>query len=398
VSSDGSLADGASSNASISASGRFVAFQSDATNLVPGDTNANSDIFLRDRTKGTTTRESVGSFGTQGVGDNQNPALSLSGRWLAFDSDAFDLVAGDDNGLRDVFWHDCKQGTTTLVSRASDGTQSDGDSESPSISANGRLVAFESGATTLVPGDTNGHLDVFVHDVKTGTTTRVSVSSAGIEGNGDSTAAVISANGRWVAFESDATNLDDFDVNAFTDVYVHDLVKGTTSLASLNADMVVGNDSSFARSISPNGRYLVFDSQATNLVFTDTNGVRDVFLRDLKTTVNQMVSLTANLDQGDGSSLRGSVSANGRRIAFSSNATNMVANDGNAASDVFLHDLKFNATNRASFPFAGGDADAGSTVPVVSANGRWVAFQSTATNLVEGDSNGVRDVFVRDMK
>jgi Tol biopolymer transport system component len=161
---------------------------------------------------------------------------------------------------------------------------------------------------------------------------------------------------------------------------------------------VGGDDSSFARSISPNGRYLVFDSQATNLVVSDNNGVRDVFLRDLKTSLNQIVSITANLDQGDASSMRGSVSANGRRIAFSSNATNMVANDGNAASDVFLHDLKFNATNRASFPFAGGDADAGSTVAAVSANGRWVAFQSTATNLVEGDSNGVRDVFVRDMK
>jgi Tol biopolymer transport system component len=398
VSSDGALADGASSNASISASGRWIAFQSDATNLVPGDTNANSDIFLRDRSKGTTTRESVGSFGTQGVGDNQNPSLSLNGRFLAFDSDAFDLVAGDDNGLRDVFWHDCTKGTTTLVSVASDGTQSNGTSQLPSISANGSLVAFESDATTLVAGDTNGHRDVFVRDLKHGTVTRVSVSTAGDEGDGDSSSAVISGNGRFVAFESDAGNLDDFDTNAFTDVFVHDLKTGTTVLASKNADFVAGDDSSFARSLSTNGRYLVLDSLATNLVVTDTNGLRDVFLRDLKLGANQKASLAPGDIEGDGSSMRGTVSANGKRIAFSTNAANLFSNDTDGVSDVVLRDLKFGATNPASVPFAVHDPDAGSSQPVLSANGRWVAFQSSATNLVEGDSNGVRDVFVRDMK
>ncbi len=193
---------------SISADGRFVVFQSDATNLVAGDTNGASDVFVHDRQTGTTTRVSVDSAGHEATGlypASGDPAISADGRFVAFDSNATNLVAGDTNSAYDIFVHDRQTGTTTRVSVDSAGNQANG--YDPSLSADGRFVAFTSGASNLVAGDTNGASDVFVHDRQTGTTTRVSVDSAGWQAYSFSHLPSISADGRFVAFASNATNL-----------------------------------------------------------------------------------------------------------------------------------------------------------------------------------------------
>jgi len=220
VASDGTQGNDNSWDPSISADGRYVAFFSHASNLVPGDTNGKADVFVHDRVTGQTTRVSVASDGTEGNGYSWFPSISADGRYVAFESIASNLVPGDTNGVSDVFVHDRLTGQTTRVSVASDGTQGHSASDHPSISADGRYVAFESFASNLVPGDTNGKRDVFVHDRLTGQTARVSVASDGTQGNGDSIYPSISADGRYVAFVSGASNLVPGDANGNIDVFI----------------------------------------------------------------------------------------------------------------------------------------------------------------------------------
>ena len=211
------------SYASISPDGRFVAFESPASNLVPGDTNSSLDIFVRDTLTNTTTRVSVDSAGNQGLGHSASPSISADGRFVAFYSDATNLVPGDTNNAKDIFVRDTLTNTTSRVSVDSAGNQANEDSENGSISADGRFVAFDSFATNLVPGDnTNNANDIFVRDTLTNTTTRVSVDSAGNQGNSGSYSASISADGRRVAFDSYSSNLVPGDTNNTLDLFVSD--------------------------------------------------------------------------------------------------------------------------------------------------------------------------------
>src|SRR6266568_3840112 len=263
---------------SLSAKGRVVAFASGATNLVAGDTNAATDIFVHDLTTGQTVRVAVDSAGVQGNDSSFVPSLSANGRVVAFASDATTLVTGDTNGNRDVFVHDLTTGQTVRVSVDSAGVQGNDTSSDPSLSANGRVVAFQSFATNLVAGDTNGAGDVFVHDRRTEQTVRVSVDSAGVQGNSSSFDPSLSANGRWVAFQSFATNLVAGDTNGDRDIFVHDLTTGETVRVSVNSAGIQGNSESFFASISAKGRVVAFTSDASNLVAEDTNGDSDVFV------------------------------------------------------------------------------------------------------------------------
>jgi len=199
-----------------------VAFYSDSDNLVPDDTNDQRDIFVHDRGTGQTTRVSVDSSGAQGNNNSEYPAISADGRFVAFMSLATNLVAGDTNGVMDVFVHDRGTGQTTRVSVASGGAQGNGTSAVPAISADGRFVAFYSYANNLVPGDTNRRSDVFIHDRGTGQTTRVSVASGEAQANDSSEYPAISADGRFVAFESYADNLVAGDTNGVDDIFVRD--------------------------------------------------------------------------------------------------------------------------------------------------------------------------------
>ncbi len=241
VDSAGGQADGSSAFPQISADGRFVVFSSEATNLVSEDTNSVLDVFVRDRESGETSRVSVAADGAQGDGWSYIPSISTDGRFIVFASGASNLVAGDLNGYEDVFVHDRQSGEISLVSVASDGTQGDFYSQLPTISSDGRFVAFESNASNLVAGDTNHTADVFVHDRQSGDTWMVSVSSGAAQGDDWSYDPYISSDGRTVVFTSDASNLVDDDINNTPDVFVHDLQTSQTQLVSLAGDGQLGN-------------------------------------------------------------------------------------------------------------------------------------------------------------
>jgi Tol biopolymer transport system component len=282
VASDGTEANDISWARSISGDGQYVAFISKASNLVAGDNNNRLDAFVHDRLTGETTRVSVASDGTRANRDSAGASISGDGRYVAFYSFATNLVARDTNDREDVFVHDRITGETTRVSVASDGTQGRSHSFKPSISGDGRYVAFYSRATNLVGGDTNGVEDIFVHDRVTGETTRVSVASDGTEGDSYSHhRPSISEDGRYVAFESSASNLVTDDSNGQRDVFVHDRLTAATTRVSVALDGTEGNNWSRRSSISADGRYVAFESWASNLVAGDTNGQRDVFLMPL---------------------------------------------------------------------------------------------------------------------
>ena len=328
-------ADGASFQSSISSDGRYVAFSSTSTALVPNDTNATYDIFVRDRQNDTLTRVSVDSMGNEGNGSSQEPHISDDGRYIAFLSAASNLVAGDTNALFDIFLHDTQLDQTSRVSVDSDGNEANGSNVRLSLSSNGRYVAFQSNASNLVAADTNAFGDVFVHDTQSGDTIRVSVDSNGIEGNGHSGNLVeISADGRYVVFSSDASNLVASDSNGVRDIFVHDTVNDTTERVSISSDADQANDDSFAPDISADGRYVVFASSASNLVEGDTNSADDIFVHDRQTGATTRI-VNASDVEADDDSARPQISDDGRYVTFDSVARNLVNNDSNMVGDIF---------------------------------------------------------------
>jgi Tol biopolymer transport system component len=396
LSSSGVESDDNSFLPSISADGRWVAFHSVGTNLVPGDTNGALDVFLRDRLTGQTTILSVSMNGSPGRGSSYLPSISADGSRVAFVSDSRILVPGDTNDAKDIFVRDVPSSTTLRASVDSAGNQGNGNCFRPSLSADGRWVAFASDATNLVPADTNGATDVFVHDLQTGITVRASVDSSGEQANGASRNPSISADGRFVAFESVATNLVSGDTNHVSDVFVHDLQTGSTDRVSLDS---AGAQALFASTnpcLSAGGRTVAFVT-ASPLVASDTNGLQDVYVRDLQTGALTRASTDSSGTRSNGDSSEPALSSDGRFVAFTSNATNLVANDTNGVSDVFLHDLLSGETRRISVDSTGTEADDSSAGAALSTGGLLVAFWSAATNLVANDANGVADVFVRDL-
>lgn len=393
----------------LSADGRFVVFSSDATNLVAGDTNGATDVFVRDLVAGTTERVSVATGGAQGNDGSRVGWMSPDGRFVVFTSLATNLVAGDTNGAQDVFLRDRQAGTTERISIATSGTQGNGNSGAGTpgnhISADGRFVLFESFASNLVAGDTNGFEDIFVRDRMAGTTVRANLAYNGAQSNSGSGSAAISADGRFVSFASSATNLvADPDVNSANDIFVRDLVAGNTERVSESSSGQQANAGSTSSSISGDGRYVAFFGSATNLVAGDTNGHTDVFVHDRLTGVTERVSVSSDGTQQNGdinntySNSRGAVqiSSDGRFVVFGSFASNLVPSDTNGAGDVFVHDRQSGATERVSLASNGaaGNGASGATV-AISADGLFVALASDATNLVAGDTNGLTDAFVR---
>jgi Tol biopolymer transport system component len=396
VASASTQANGHSVAPAISADGRVVAFYSDASNLVPDDTNGARDVFVRDRVAGTTTRVSVGAGGAQGNSHSFAPAVSADGRFVAFHSHASNLVAGDGNGVDDVFVHDRQGGSMARVSLATGGAEENAGSYAPALSADGRLVAFVSDASNLVAGDTNVGRDVFVHDRGSGTTTRVSVSTSGDQGNVGSTSAAISGDGRYVAFASFDTNLVADDTNDGSDIFVRDRQAGTTTRVNLYPGGIEGDGDSLRPSISADGSTVAFDSDAWNLVWGDTNDVFDVFVTGRESETSVRVSVDDAGTQGNGFSIRPALSADGRFVTFYSEASNLAPGDTNGFADVFVHDRQSGATNRISVDNAGAEGNGDSLRPALNADGRLFAFESDATNLVAGDGNRFTDVFVHD--
>lgn len=395
VSSSGGPADGRSFVPALSADGRVAAFYSDASNLVPGDTNGLRDVFVRDLQTGQTTRVSVSTSGVEANGDSFAPALSADGRYVAFASAASNLVDGDTNNVNDIFVRDRVAGTTTRVSVGLNGANANGGSDSPSISGDGRYVAFTSAASNLVPNDVNNQRDVFVYDRQTGTTVDASLDSTGHQANLDSFTPVLNGDGRYVAFTTFAALIPD-DQNESSDVYVRDLQAGTVSRVSEYTGHYEAEGDSLRPSISWDGRFVAFDSDAWNLVWGDSNDAVDVFVNDRVTSETTRVSVDDSGNQANGASFRPSISADGRYVAFYSDASNLVPGDQNGATDVFVYDRRSGAIRRVSVASGGLEANADSLRPAISSDGRLVAFESDASNLVPGDSNHFTDVFVHD--
>jgi Tol biopolymer transport system component len=325
----------------ISADGRFVAFTSAASNLVPGGVHGYFQIYARDHQSGTTELISVSTSGAPGNGGGDvTPAISSDGRFVAFTSPASDLVAGDANGVEDVFVRDRRMGTTELVSIDSASVQGNGASFFASISADGRYVAFQSIADNLVPGDTNHATDIFVRDRQTHSTERVSIDSIGRQGNDISEFASISADGRYVAFASLATNLVPGNAGTHQQIYVHDRRSGATTRVSESPLGLAADDDCGAvcLSMSADGRYVAYNSLADNLVQGDTNHTWDVFIRDRLRDVTERVSLSSGGAQGNNQSFGPALSIDGRYVAFISDASNLVVGDTNGNQDTFVRD------------------------------------------------------------
>jgi Tol biopolymer transport system component len=389
----------------LSRDARWVAFDSGADNLVPGDVEGHYDVFVHDRTTGATVRVSVDSNGVAANQDSEYSSISADGRFVAFASYADNLIAVDHNGAMDVFVHDRDpdgngifdegNGVTTRASERTGGGGGNDMSYWPSLSADGRLVAFTSFATNLVNGDQNLSADIFVRDLVAGTTTRVSVDSNGAEADGGSFAPALSRDGRFVAFQSDATNLVAGDTNGCSDVFVHDLTTGATVRASVSTAGVQGNRASSYPSICGDGSRIAFQSAAGNFSKIDQkNGSADVFLHDFVAGTTELVSVDSSGAAANDASFYPLISEDGKTVAFSSDATNLSANDADGAYDVFVRDLAAGTTTIVSQTAWLASAEA--LPSALSGDGRFVLFWSDSADLVPDDDNADYDLFLYD--
>lgn len=392
---DGTQGNKGSEDAALSGDGRYVAFESEASNLVANDTNSEDDIFVRDRQTGQTSRITVGPGGAQANGDSDDPDFSADGRFVAYDSMAGNLVAGDTNGVRDVFVYEMATGVTERVSLAADGSQASIPSSDASISGDGRYVAFESLAA-LVPQDSNNDYDVYLRDRQSKTTVLISAGITDAAANGPSGDPAISDDSKIVVFNSRATNLAPGNDGKYWQIFVRNLNTGTTIRISDAPGGGQGNGDSEDPAISGDGRFVAFTSEASNLVTGDTNGKEDVFVHDLQTGTTTRVSVGTGGGQGDGDSSDPAISADGRYVAFKSQATNLVPGDNNGVVDIFIRDRQTGTTTWVSVDPSGAQTNERSSNPAISADGRFVAFDSHASNLVANDTNAQEDVFVRD--
>ena len=386
----GLVANEASDSCRITRDGGLIVFESKASNLVSGDTNGVSDIFLYDRATSQIVLVSVSSSGTPATADCHFPSISDNGQLVTFHSDT-DFTSND--GIVDVWVRDLQLGTTVRVSTSSAGVPGNNNSYDASISGDGKRVAFTSLANNLVPGDSNGVEDVFVRDLASGATLEVTVDPNWIIGNAASWRPCISEDGNVVIFTSLASNLVPGITNGRQDVFVHYLDSDATERISVSSSGAEGNHNADYGDISEDSSLVVFASTASNLVSGDTNGKRDVFLRDLVAGTTTRISLDSAGNQGlNGWSSTPRVSGDGRYVTFLAEATNLVANDTNGVQDVFFRDLLSGTTERVSISSTGSQATGESHIPDLSHEGGFVVFPSDAQDLVSSAS-GFRDIY-----
>lgn len=381
----GAQANDHSAGFGASGDGRYVLFGSAATNLVAGDTNGVDDLFVRDRRSNRTTRVSVANGGGQANGGSDDAAISRDGRFVAFRSEATNLVPGDTNGQADVFLHDRLTHRTVRVSAPLTGQLQDPVYD-VAISADGRTVSFSSPASNLVAGDTNEATDVFVHHRATGRTGRASVGAAGAQGAGFADGGVLSADGRFVAFESTAANLVPGDTNEAADVFVRDLRAGTTRLVEAGASGAADP------TISADGRYVGFTSYSA-LVPADQDEEADVYVRDLRTGGTELASAEGGVFPMDqfGSAV---ISADGRYLAFHVGTvflTRMAPPGSELTEYEAIYDRRTHKTVRAGQV---GDRKPGSRGSFFTADSRTFGFTSADGDLVPVDTNEAADVFL----
>lgn len=401
--------DGPSSGVAVSSDGQYVVFQSTATDLVAPPTNGASQIFRRDTQTNTTILVSTDDPGVQGNADSVEPAVSADGNLVVFASNASNLIgAADTNGVSDIFLRDVTAGTTIRVSLATGGGEANGDSTEPTISADGLVISFTSDATDLIGGaDTNARSDVFVRALAGTTTERISIGPGGIEGAQNSFQSCLSADGNLVAFATESDNFFDIDID-WVDIFVYDRQAATTEMLSVTPKGFGSDAPSFGPAISDDGRYVAFQSFATNLVSGDKNVLGDIMLRDRQTDVTTRVSVDSAGVEGVGAfpGIDGapSISADGRFITFHSSFTNLVPEDTNqcglcftpgCCEDIFVHDTLSGKIERVNVDNTGAQASGRSVLPAIASDGTLIAFESDATDLTTGDGNLLRDTFGR---
>ena len=381
----------------ISADGRWVAFESFATNLYANDSNSEEDVFLWHQASGDLTLISRHSDGTPGNGESRRAELSGNGNAVVFQSKASNLISSDLNGRQDIFIHYPTFGITHCISTNPAGAPSNRDSSLPRISDSGDFVAFESFSSDLVLGDVNAKRDIFVRSLGNGAIWIASLDSAGGQANDHSKIPTLSADGRFVCFLSSASNLVPGDSNGFDDVFIHDLLTRTTTRVSLAWDGAEGNGHCKEPYLSADGRVVTFVSAASNLVQGDSNGVDDVFVHDLKDGTTTRVSVSSLGGQANNRSIHGILSADGNLVAFDSLASNLVANDSNGTTDNFLHNRTTGETVLTGFNIHGQFPAAKSNFPILSACATKMAFQSPDAELVNADTNNAQDSFWLDL-
>ncbi len=401
---------------SASADGRYVAFVSEASNLVPKDTNRKADVFLRDTETGKISRISVSTKGKQGNENSYNPSISDDGRFIVFDSFASNLVMGDLNRKGDAFLHDRQDGSTVRVSKGFDGKEADGQSGYATISGDGMHIEFESLATNILPNQADYPADIYVMNRVTGAVEWISKPLLGAQATGSSGNATISRTGRFVAFTSSADNILPGDYNKRDDIFVRDRQTGTTQrVTTTNIGQETNANSDFP-SISDDGRFVAFESVASNIVSTDflqldhakllprgtnpliegdTNYESDVFVKDMQTGLSELISRSSAGVQGTQGSYGAAISGDGSKVAFTSSAENLVGDDTNRKREIFLHELASKKTTRMSVSSDGKQGNELSATPAISRDGSKVVFVSDSSNLVAGDRNREGDVFVR---
>lgn len=386
-------ADGSASAGVVSGDGRFVAFLSKDPIYVTDKVVDGYQVYVRDLEKGVTILVSRNSSGDAANRSCSSPSISADGRYVAFASNASNLAETSGQSRHQVYVRDLKDNVTIVASQTPTGDSSQADCYSPVISPDGSVVAFQSQASDLVPGDNNAGMDVFLRDLKKGKTVLVSQNDAGQCGNSGSGPEIsLSSDGRYVAFSSYATNLLESATQG-SQVFLRDTQAGKTTLVSANAEGVVANGSSESPALSAGGDVVAFVSKANNLVSGVENGEQNVYVRDLKKNTIQLVNVNGKIVGRDGTSP--SISADGRYVAFESNADDLVKGDVNRCTDVFVRDLK-NATTMLVSQTREGTPGAGvSSTPCISGNGRAVVFESSVANLDPRDKDTTQEIYMR---
>jgi len=397
LTSSGQQVAGANQNPSVSADGSVVVFESLAP-LLQTDNNGKADIYLVDIVSGDVELISVDSDGIVGNAASNYPTISANGRYIAFESAASNLVGSDSNKAVDVFLHDRQTGDTIRVSVKSDGSQGDSFSQHPAISADGSAIAFESKATNLVANDTNGLVDIFVRDRVAGATERVSVAGSDTQANGPSESPTLSGDGKFVAFRSIAGNLVAGDSNGKYHIYLRDRTQTQTTRLTQTTDGELANGDSDAPSISADAVYVAFESDSTNLTTADFNGLRDIYVLDRKYQEhnNPPFARMVSPSLENAYSSNAAISSDGRYVVYSYRANNV--------NQILVGDTQYGRFNNVSVatyippwiaPY--GQAGNGSSAnPSISADGRFIVFDSVATDIALGDTNNKDDVFLHD--
>lgn len=381
---------------SWSPDGTRLAFTSHASNLVPGDTNDAKDVFVKDLATGAVQRISTDPTGAQGNHDSYTPVWSPDGRSIAFGSFASNFVAGDTNALGDIFVKNLVNGAIQRISTDSLGREGNQPSGEQTWSPDGSKIAFTSQASNFAAGDVNGQSDVFVKNLSDGALRHVSTDAAGVPANGYSAGPAWAPDGQRIGFRSYGNNLVPGDTNISVDLYVKTLLGGAVARVSTDSSNGQVNGESSGLAWSPSGTQIAFISKASDLVPGDTNKKDDVFIKDLTSgAVTRLSTDASGTESNDWAGAPG-WSPDGKRIAFNSAASNLVPGDSNGFGDIFVKALADGSIERISTNASGGQSD-GYSLSVFnwSPDGTRIAFTSEATNLVPGDTNGIQDVFIK---